>query len=138
MILRPARALTDLDYTRAVDGPGQVAVLVADDDPGLRLLCRVNLELEGYRVLEAASAAEVNEALERDDVRAVLLDVHLGPDDGLQVARTLRESHPDVGVAIFTGSVERSATLNQFADGFLSKPFTLDALSATVRELVRP
>ena len=120
-----------------MDGQGQVAVLVADDDAALRLLCRVNLELEGYRVLEAASAAEVEEALSAEDVRAVLLDVHLGSDDGLAVARRLRASRPDVGVAIFTGSVERSATWDEIASGYLSKPFTLEALSETVQGLVR-
>ena len=118
-----------------MDGQPQAAVLVADDDPSLRLLCRVNLELEGYRVLEAASAEEVESVLAAEDVRAMLLDVHLGADDGIAVARRVRTAHPDVGVAIFTGSVERSASWEDVAQGFLSKPFTLDDLSETVRQL---
>ena len=118
-----------------MDGQAQVAVLVADDDPSLRLLCRVNLELEGYRVFEAATAAEVQGILAAEDVRAMLLDVNLGPDDGIELARRLRETRPDVSIAIFTGSVERSATWGDVAEGFLSKPFTLEGLSETVRQL---
>jgi CheY-like chemotaxis protein len=43
---------------------------VADDEPSLRLLCRINLEAEGYRVLEAASEADVDRLLAEDDVTA--------------------------------------------------------------------
>ena len=120
-----------------MDPQGQVAVLVADDDAALRLLCRVNLELEGYRVLEATSAAEVERALADQSVRGVLLDVHLGMDNGLDVAKAIRSSHPGVGIALFTGSMERSADWHSVAEGFLAKPFTLEDLSATVRRLVQ-
>jgi DNA-binding NtrC family response regulator len=121
-----------------MDPQAQVAVLVADDDPALRLLCRVNLELEGYRVLEATSAADVERALGAEDgLRAVLLDVHLGTDNGLAVAKAIRATHPEIGVALFTGSMERSGDWRGVAEGFLSKPFTLEDLSATVRRLVQ-
>ena len=113
----------------------QRAVLVADDDPALRLLCRVNLELDGYRVLEADSAAEVERVLEGDDVDVLLLDVHLGADDGLQLAKALRASRPGLGIALFTGSVERRDAWGEIAAGFLAKPFTLDELAETVRAL---
>jgi DNA-binding response OmpR family regulator len=113
----------------------QHAVLVADDDPALRLLCRVNLELDGYRVLEAETADEVERVLEGEDVDVLLLDVHLGADDGLELAKGLRERRPELGVALFTGSVERRDTWGDIAAGFLAKPFTLDELAETVRAL---
>ena len=116
----------------------QDAVLIADDDPAIRLLCRVNLELDGYRVVEAANADDVDGALASGDVRAVLLDVHLGPDDGLAVARELRRTRPDVKVALLTGSAQRQADWDALADGFLAKPFRLEDLAETVRLLVRP
>jgi DNA-binding response OmpR family regulator len=59
-------------------GAERATVLVVDDDPSLRLLCRVNLELEGYRVLEAGDLAAARSALSGDDVDVILLDVHLG------------------------------------------------------------
>ena len=126
--------ITRLDSPK-MDGPGQLAVLVADDDAALRLLCRVNLELDGYRVFEARNAAEVDEVLAREPVGVVLLDVHLGEDDGIEVATRLRTSRPDLPVVLFTGSVDRRDSWQEVADGFLAKPFRLEELGETVRRL---
>jgi two-component system OmpR family response regulator len=112
-------------------------VVVADDDPAFRMLLRVNLELERYRVLEAGSAAEVREATTGDTVRLVLLDVKLGEDDGIELARELRESHPGLAIAFLTGSTLAPDKEEQIADAFIQKPFDLEELSATVRRLTR-
>jgi DNA-binding NtrC family response regulator len=89
-------------------------------------------------VLEATSAADVERALVGDDgIRAVLLDVHLGADNGLDVAKRIRAAYPEVRVALFTGSMERSGDWGEVAEGFLSKPFTLEDLTGTVQRLVR-
>lgn len=117
---------------------GQSAVLIADDDAPVRLLCRVNLELEGYRVLEATNAADVERVLAEEHVDALLLDVRLGDDDGLSLARTLRSTRPELPIALFTGSVDRVDSWGELADGYLPKPFSLDDLVATVRRLARP
>src|SRR5258708_33623108 len=52
--------------------------LVVDDDAALRMLCRVNLELEGFAVREAATVAEAAAALAAERPDVALLDVHLG------------------------------------------------------------
>ena len=112
------------------------AILIADDDAGVRLLCRVNLEHEGYRVLEAESASTVEQAVSSDRVSLVLLDIHLGTDDGLAVARGLRDTRPDIAIALFSGSVrELPPSAQALADGVLTKPFSLEDLSATVERL---
>ena len=111
-------------------------MLVADDDPALRLLCRVNLEHDGYRVGEASSAAEVARALEDEDVALVLLDVHLGSDDGLAVARAMRADGRSTRIALFSGSVsELAPDQERLADAVIPKPFNLESLIATVRSL---
>ena len=112
-------------------------VVVADDDDAIRLLCRVNLELEGYRVAEAANSRELARVAAEEDVALVLLDVHLGSEDGIEVARGLRERHPDIAIAFLSGSVdfgERSAAVS---DGAIRKPFTLEEFTATVHRLAR-
>lgn len=122
----------------AIALPNHPTVVVADDDPALRLLCRVNLELEGYRVLEASSRAELMSALAAEPVAAVLLDVHLGDDDGIEIARELDTSHPEIGIALFTGSVDSAqVSAGDLTDAFLAKPFTLEELSATVARVAR-
>ena len=110
-------------------------VLVVDDEPSIRLLCRVNLELEGYRVVEASSAAEARDALAMEPVRVALLDVHLGADDGRDLLRELRELHPDVQVALLSGSASREAIAREQADALIAKPFVLEDLVDTVGRL---
>jgi CheY-like chemotaxis protein len=119
-------------------GPGHRTVVVADDDPALRLLCRVNLELDGYRVVEAESAAGLDRVLAGEDVSLLLLDIHLGSDDGIDLARELRSLRPSLPIALFSGSVEDLPVhARRVADGYLTKPFTLEALSEIVRRLAR-
>jgi DNA-binding response OmpR family regulator len=112
-------------------------VVVADDDPAFRMLLRVNLELERYRVLEAATAAEVREAMSGNAVRLLLLDVKLGDDDGIELARELRESQPGLAIAFLTGSALAPRNGDEIADAFIQKPFDLEELSATVQRLTR-
>ena len=100
------------------------------------MLCRVNLELEGYRVLEASTSEEIDQALATDDVAGLLLDLRLGPEDGTEIARRLRTDHPSLRIAFLTGDGSRGDARGEAADGFLAKPFSLEELSATVASLV--
>jgi DNA-binding response OmpR family regulator len=109
-------------------------VLVVDDDASLRLLCRVNLELDGFRVLEAGSLAQAAAMLAEDEFDAVLLDLHLGDGDGRDLLASLGEERPPV--ALFTGSEVIGPELRSMAEEVLSKPFQLDELLSTVRKLV--
>jgi DNA-binding response OmpR family regulator len=118
-------------------GQDRRLVVVADDDDSMRLLCRVNLEFEGYRVAEAESAAELRQALESEDVALVLLDIRLGEDDGIDVARWIRETHPEVPIAFLSGSVTRGELAAAVGDASIAKPFTLEELIETVHRLAR-
>lgn len=110
-------------------------MLVVDDDASIRLLCRVNLELEGYRVLEAASLDEARLAVSGDGVRVALLDVHLGADDGRDLLRELRAGHPEIRVALLSGSAKREQIAREQADALIPKPFVLEELIDTVGRL---
>lgn len=110
-------------------------VLIVEDDQSLRLLCRVNLELDGYRVVEAPSVAAAEEALEDGGVGLVLLDVHVGADDGLALMRSLRKRGHGAPVVLFTGSARLDAPTIAEADGVVPKPFRLEQLLGVVREL---
>ncbi|MFL5921394.1 MAG: response regulator [Gaiellaceae bacterium] len=110
-------------------------VLIVEDDQSLRLLCRVNLELDGYRVVEAPSVAAAEEALEDGGVGLVLLDVHVGADDGLALMRSLRKRGHGAPVVLFTGSARLDAPTIAEADGIVPKPFRLEQLLGVVREL---
>ena len=112
-----------------------ITVLVVDDDAAIRLLCRVNLELDGCTVLEAAGLDEAREVLEHAAVDVVLLDVHVGRDSGLDLLRELRDQRPGMPVALLTGSSEQGTVDADRADAVIPKPFRLETLVSTVKDL---
>ena len=109
-------------------------MLVVDDDPSIRLLCRVNLELDGYRVLDVGTLGEAREVLEAERVDALLLDVHVGGDDGYTLLDELRGADPQVPAALLTGTVEIDPR-GAHAKAVLRKPFTIEELAETVCKL---
>ncbi len=117
------------------DQSGVPTILIVDDDASLRLLCRVNLELEGYNVLEAPSVAAAEDALASGAVDLFLLDVHIGADDGLALMRSLRDREHDAPVVLFTGSAQLDSATVSEADGVVPKPFRLEQLLDVVRAL---
>jgi DNA-binding response OmpR family regulator len=113
-----------------------MTVLVVDDDAAIRLLCRVNLELEGHRVFEAAYLDQARAVLAAEHVDVVLLDLHLGNERGLDLLAELRRDRPEVAVALLTGSPQaRSPEEEATADAVISKPFEIEELGRTVRRL---
>jgi DNA-binding response OmpR family regulator len=113
----------------------QPTILIVDDDASLRLLCRVNLELDGYNVLEAPSVAAAEEAVAAGEVDLFLLDVHVGADDGLALMRSLRARRNETPIVIFTGSAVLDAQTLAEVDGIVPKPFRLEQLLDVVRGL---
>jgi DNA-binding response OmpR family regulator len=115
----------------------QVTVLVVDDDPAIRLLCRVNLELDGHAVTEAGTLDDARDAMEADRFDLVILDVHVAGGDGRDLLAELRRHKPDLPVALLTGSANRNELLRTGADALIPKPFTLEELRDTVEQLSR-
>jgi DNA-binding NtrC family response regulator len=113
--------------------PTERTVLVVDDEPSLRLLCRVNLELEGHRVLEAATVAAARELLAAEPVDVALLDVHVGAGSGIDVLDEIEALDLPIRVVMLSGTSDISPALRARVAGVLGKPFTLTELSAAVR-----
>jgi DNA-binding response OmpR family regulator len=111
---------------------GRASVLVVDDDLSLRLLYRVNLELEGFTVSEAATLAEAEAALSAGRPDVVLLDVHLEQGDTHELLGRLRAD--GIPVALVTGSADL-ADYAGAADALLAKPFEPRTLVELTRRL---
>ena len=113
----------------------QVTVLVVDDDPSIRLLCRVNLQLDGHAVPEAGTLAEARAAIAEHHVDVVILDVHIAGADGRDLLVELRASRAELPIALLTGTADRDDLLRAGADALIPKPFTIDELRETVDRL---
>jgi len=107
-------------------------VLVVDDDPSIRMLCRVNLEFAGWHVLEAGTLDQARAELEAAAVEVVVLDVHVGSGDGAAFLEELRRDRPELKVAMLTGT-DRLEGIE--SDAVIRKPFTIEQLTTTVANL---
>ena len=133
----------DLEAFLDRSGPGGRTsgplVLVVDDDARLREFMRVNLEMEGYSVKEAASADEALAAIEDQAPELVLLDVVMPGVDGWQMLQRMQERHGSIPVIMFSGQVdERSAgeAEERGARAFVGKPFDPQELLSRAKALV--
>jgi DNA-binding NtrC family response regulator len=111
-------------------------VLVVDDERSLRLLCRINLELDGHTVLEAGTLGEARELIERESPDVILLDVHVGSEDGLELLDEVEALDLPVRVVLLSGTSEISPALRSRVAGVLGKPFELGRLAAAVAGLI--
>jgi DNA-binding response OmpR family regulator len=116
-----------------------VRVLVVDDDPDVRDLLDDYLSEQGYTVLSADNAATARELLDEEPPRVVLLDVGLPGEDGLSLARHIRE-RLDIGIIMISGAgetVDRIVGLEVGADDYVAKPFDPRELKARLKSVLR-
>jgi len=114
-------------------------VLVVDDDGDVRRMLAEYLEAHDYHVETAADGAEMRERLAQTVPDVVLLDVGLPGEDGLSLARFLRERY-SVGIIMVTaadGVVDRVVGLEVGADDYIAKPFDPRELRARLKSVLR-
>ena len=114
-------------------------VLVVDDDDAIRKMLDEYLSAHGYEVALAESGAAMRAELERATPAVVLLDIGLPGEDGLTLARYLRERY-SVGIIMVTGAddvVDRVAGLEVGADDYIAKPFDPRELRARLKSVLR-
>jgi len=114
-------------------------ILIVDDEPKVRLLLRRCLEGEGFDVSEAKDGAEMRVHLEREAISLITLDLNLGKESGLDLAREVRKDR-NVPIIMLTGkgdAIDRVVGLEVGADDYLAKPFELRELVARVRAVLR-
>jgi two-component system OmpR family response regulator len=114
-------------------------ILVVDDQREICDLVQEYLVSEGYRVSTAHDGAEMRRVMTQGPVDLIILDLMLPGEDGLTLARSLREES-NVGIIILTGRgeiVDRIIGLEMGADDYLPKPFHLRELLARVKSVLR-
>jgi DNA-binding response OmpR family regulator len=114
-------------------------LLVVEDDPYVLAMLKSTLRLAGYHVRMAITRAEVFAQVDSGQCAAILLDLGLPGDDGIRIARAVRERSavPILMVSGRRGIHQRIAGLEAGADDYLPKPFAPEELVARVRALLR-
>jgi two-component system phosphate regulon response regulator OmpR len=115
------------------------SVLIVDDDPQVRSMMVEYLGNHGYDIAEAESGEAMRAQLARSLPDVVLLDLNLPGEDGLTLARYLREHH-EVGIIMVTAAgdvVDRIVGLEVGADDYIAKPFDPRELRARLKSVMR-
>ena len=116
-------------------------VLLVDDEPAIRTICRVNLEGDGFPVLEAKDGAEALAEVRRQRPALVLLDVMMPGLDGWKVAEQLAADAqtrdiPVVFLSARAASEDRLRAQELGAVGYVVKPFDPLELAGTIRRVL--
>jgi DNA-binding response OmpR family regulator len=104
-----------------------VRILIVDDEEQIRTLLRTFLTKEGYAVSEASNSAQTRAILESTPVDLMTLDLNLGGEDGLALARELRAKRdiPIIMISAKADEIDRVVGLELGADDYITKPFNL-------------
>jgi len=116
-------------------------VLVVDDEPDVLLLCRVNLEFEGYEVIEAADGEAAMEQVRAHRPDVVLLDVMMPRMDGWQVLQAIKSDDElrSIPVVMLTAKVQDQDQIRGWSEGaadYITKPFSPLALSQVLQDVL--
>lgn len=115
-------------------------LLVVDDDDRIRELLKQVLLRDGYRVTSASDAAEARRLLENLDFDLIVLDVMMPGEDGLSLARSLRDIERDIPILMLTALTEtnnRVEGLDAGADDYLGKPFDPRELVLRINNILK-
>ena len=113
----------------------KLRILVVDDEAAVRQSLVAGLSAEGWTVAEAANRVEMFSRLEQERFDLVTLDLCLGPDDGLILARDLR-ARWNIPVLMITGMgqpIDRLRGLEHGADDYIVKPFLIGEVVLRIR-----
>lgn len=112
-------------------------ILVVDDEPNIRLVYKEVLNEEGYEVLEAESARETFEILNREPVDLVILDIKLRSESGLDVLQRMTKEFPDIPVVLCSAYVSfQNDYTSWLADSYIVKSSDTDELLREVNRVL--
>ena len=105
-------------------------VLLAEDDHTMVSLLKTLLKLEGFEVVELDVNADVPAAVQHENPDALLMDVHLGKQNGLDIVQAIRKNPvlANVRIVMTSGLNVKEECLKHGANHFLMKPFMPDDL----------
>lgn len=116
-------------------------ILIIDDEPNIRLITRLMLEKKGYEVIEAEDGETGLAVLEREEPDLIILDVMMPGMKGWDVCHKIKgdsslKAIPVLMFTVRTSDVDKTMARECGAEAYLSKPFNVADLLATVEDLL--
>jgi DNA-binding response OmpR family regulator len=115
-------------------------IIVVEDHDALREITVETLRQAGHQVVGVDCAEELVEIAHTMHVDLLLIDLNLPGEDGISLARRIRQSQPEIGIIMMTARGKVSDKLQGYesgADIYLTKPTTMEELNAAIRALSR-
>ena len=115
-------------------------ILVVEDEESIRKFIRINLEREGFIVIEAETGEKALEIAKSEDIDVVVLDIMLPGIDGYQVCKELRNKYSTIGIIMLTAKsqdVDKIMGLEYGTDDYMVKPFNPLELVLRIKSLIR-
>ncbi|MBL8100083.1 MAG: response regulator [Anaerolineales bacterium] len=113
-------------------------ILLAEDDVTMVSLLKTLLKMEGFEVVAVHADADVVEEVKKEKPVVLLLDFHLGAQNGLDVLDEIRNQDEtrDVRVIMSSGASVKEECMNRGANGFLLKPYMPDDLISLLKQTI--
>jgi DNA-binding response OmpR family regulator len=118
----------------------KTTILIVDDEPDLREVLEEYFVAQGYTALNADSATAARALAAEHPIDLALVDIHMPGEDGLSLARFLRERYANIAIVMLTSAgavVDRIIGLEIGADDYVAKPFDPRELLARVKSVLR-
>ena len=115
-------------------------ILIVEDEESIRKFVRINLEREGFTVIEAETGEKALEIAQSQDIDIVVLDIMLPGIDGYQVCKELRSRYSTIGIIMLTAKsqdVDKIMGLEYGTDDYMVKPFNPIELVLRIKSLIR-
>jgi two-component system, OmpR family, KDP operon response regulator KdpE len=115
------------------------SILVVDDEPQIRRVLRSTLSARGYAIIEAKTGEEALEALRKQRLDLILLDVNMPGMGGIEACREIRRGSdaPIIMLTVRNAERDKVAALDAGADDYVVKPFGIEELLARIRAALR-
>jgi DNA-binding response OmpR family regulator len=125
---------------RKVTASPKATILIVDDEPDVREVLEEYFVAHGYAAIGAESAGMAKETAAAHPIDLALVDINMPGEDGLSLARHLRERYPKIAIVMLTSAgtvVDRIVGLEMGADDYVPKPFDPRELVARVKSVLR-